>query len=108
MCLLVGKCLTALDYKSSDIEKSDVSGFSSMPLKILDDPVLDMIMPKGTLTVGRQIIILIQWLPSVFAILVISAIFISRLTILSKPIRQDVRNNPISVPTPESIDLFQD
>ena len=107
-CLTDGDCIAGLDYVGGEQAVEAGSGLGVLPLKILDDPVLDMIMPRGTLTVGRLVIVTIQWLPSIFAVLLLGAIFISRAPFLSKPIKQDARTTPISDPGPGSVELFSD
>ena len=71
----------------------------------LTDPVLDLLLPRYTITLGRHIIVLIYWLSSIFGSFLLIAIFISRIELLSKPIKADVRTTPVEG-TEEQIKVF--
>ena len=66
-------------------------------MPILNDPVLNLVLPNYAFQFGRQVVILIYWLPSAFAFFFICAVFVVRVEILSKPERADVYTTPLDI-----------
>ena len=66
-------------------------------MPVLDDPVLNLVLPDYAKQLGRQVVILIYWLPSVFAFFLIFAVLVVRMEILSKPEREDIFTIPLDV-----------
>ena len=76
-------------------------------MPVLDDPVLNLVLPDYAKQLGRQVVILIYWLPSVFAFFLIFAVLVVRMEILSKPEREDVFTIPLDVDQ-RSLQAFQE
>ena len=83
------------------------SDIDRLPMPILDDPILNLVLPDYTKQFGRQVVILIYWLPSVFAFFLIVAVLVVRVEILSKPEREDVFTTPLEIDQ-RSLEVFKE
>ena len=83
------------------------SNLERLPMPILDDPILNLVLPDYAKQFGRQVVILIYWLPSVFAFFLIVAVLVVRVEILSKPEREDVFTTPLEIDQ-RSLEVFKE
>ena len=102
-CLSEGSCLVSLDYGANQNllepqqRRLTSEQVESIPLKILDDPVLNITLPQYGQVITQTVIVALFWLVACFTLFVLFALYITRLEKFQKPVRTDARTTELNV-----------